>query len=41
MAATHEAERLGGFQIDDQLEFCRLNYGQVGGLRRLSRILST
>ena len=27
-----EAERLGGFQIDDQFEFGRLHYRQVGGL---------
>src|SRR5947209_9790585 len=28
----HEAERLGGFGIDDQFEVRRLQYRQVGGL---------
>src|SRR5262245_14164368 len=28
-----QAERLGGFQIDDQLELRRSLHGQVGGLR--------
>src|SRR4051794_9578414 len=27
-----EAERLGGFQIDDQFEFCRLHHREVDGL---------
>ena len=28
-----QPERLGGFEVDDQLEFCRLLDGQIGGHR--------
>jgi hypothetical protein len=30
-----EAKRLGGLEIDDQLECCWLLYGQIGGLGAL------
>ena len=30
-----EAERLGGREVDDELEFGRLQHWQVGGLRAL------
>jgi hypothetical protein len=29
---NRHADLLGGFQIDDELELCRLLHGQIGGL---------
>ena len=35
VGGTVEAERLGGLEVDDQLELGRLHDRQVGGLRAL------